>query len=702
MWSALVFAVVQIPSTVLTPNDAVIGEKRASISSACESSGPFCGSRSINHEKFDRNPKSKQTIEDLDAKARGFIVANQHLLGSLLPDANLLIDHISESEINGIPRTSISYEQRYRGIRVYNGEVVFSFANNELIFISGSLFSSETTIETDFDLTSIDVLDSRPCASPASAETVFERRFGQVVELRHCPKSNQFIDPKTGKVLAENSVLMNWDPGAGSVVSIGDGSSSGIWFFGPVTLANAAQCTLAAMPCTTAPLRRFVRNTNLDISGDLRRLSYRSYGGSDSVTPYPATYIDASHIWSGTAAALVDANAYGATGLSVASAAHERISGVATYVQATPTGLWAFRGPNEYKTLRVYTYATNDGCGGLAHYNPNQEDICLNFTYVNGFDWSRTPIHEYGHYVHDSYGLHGSTCDEIATQEGVADALSLSLTWARYNPTPGYDRYISDPGLTRPHVPDGSFFAPVTDTYTNIARVSQQCGGNDGNKYAKGMAISQTLWSLLNNQWCNRLSGACSYEAVLPGYSAAQAGLIGRQTLTITMDDTGNEAPINEFLREWWYNLYYAVNWESVWNLRQLFLQHETALPNQAPLGNLDAATRTGATWTFSGWACDKDTPANPERQIVHVYIGGQIFRDVVANQSSENAVAEACGDPTYKSHRFSFTIPNSEIRARVGAGFRNLDMYALDSDLRNGTNVNFSSGRIINISPLY
>ncbi len=264
-------------------------------------------------------------------------------------------------------------------------------------------------------------------------------------------------------------------------------------------------------------------------------------------------------------------------------------------------------------------------------------------------------------------------------------------------------RHDSQVGVDWSHSTNGLYEVP---DYGKPVPVTMSCSTNNNDRYAKGLAISQVLWDLLNNRFCDLLSGSCVKRTISPDMSYTQLGTVARQTLTITVDDTGATAPINVFMNEWWYNLYYSVSWPTVWPLRQVFQRHAVALPRQYPRGVLDSVTPNfvgpGMRYNFSGWACDPDTPANPEWQDVHIYVQGAGFV-TRANLASEGAVADACSDPTYSNHRFNYSVTNAALRNAVGSGWKTVQAYAIDSDFKDGNyNVAVSGSTSIYVYPSY
>ncbi len=633
---------------------------------------------------FERDVKPRASWETLDEGFRGFLSDNSARLRAPGPRVQIELQRVSEDEVNGVPRTSLSYAQYVDAYRVLDGELIATFANNTLVAFHGRVLDDAPALASIARSATAEA----PCTVVNREEPVYSRTYASPVLLRYCGSLKQLVTLDGKQVLESENTSMDWTQTFGPVNSLQTSNPGGSWFGHVKTIGSVVSCPHDNAPPGCNTRRLSIGSVPIQTSGSTIQLNHETQSATDAAPPFPATYSQNNSVFAATS--FTGADSYTTTLKALGQVAHERIGGVASRVANDwAIGLWAYRYPSNNDSLRVYVWNDVDsrcGSGAPGSFTPSTEDICLNFGFSPGFDWSRTPMHEYGHYLHHSYGLGSSSCDEKAVTEGLADALSISLEWARQNPTPGHSRFITGLGFARSYSLGAS--QGVT-TNGNFATMGMNCSHHNDNKYAKGMAISQVLWKLLNNRFCDYRSGSCTYRNVIPDMTYAQTAQVARQTLTITMDDTGGEAPIREFMTEWWYNLYYSVSWPSVWPLRQIFLQHEVTLPRQNPHGNLDGVTPShygpGMTYTFSGWACDRDTPANGERQDVHVYVGGVGLASVVSNQPSEGAVAQACSDPTYSNHRFSYTISNAALRNVVGTGSKTVHVYAIDSDFTDG-----------------
>lgn len=85
--------------------------------------------------------------------------------------------------------------------------------------------------------------------------------------------------------------------------------------------------------------------------------------------------------------------------------------------------------------------------------------------------------------------------------------------------------------------------------------------------------------------------------------------------------------------------------------------------------GTIDGPSGTiGSSYSINGWACQTGFAQSIR---IHVYLGGpagqgQIFKNILANQGSEPAVANACEST---GNKYRFTIPVSEAEAQLHGG---------------------------------
>jgi len=96
-----------------------------------------------------------------------------------------------------------------------------------------------------------------------------------------------------------------------------------------------------------------------------------------------------------------------------------------------------------------------------------------------------------------------------------------------------------------------------------------------------------------------------------------------------------------------------------VYNLKikdtHTFFANDILVHNKVdPSGYLDTANCT----EIRGWACDKDTPGTSID--VEIYADGNLLTTVTADDSSEDAVCNACNDSSPCAHRYNVTTPSS------------------------------------------
>ncbi|MFC1610637.1 hypothetical protein ACFL6C_06750 [Myxococcota bacterium] len=223
--------------------------------------------------------------------------------------------------------------------------------------------------------------------------------------------------------------------------------------------------------------------------------------------------------------------------------------------------------------LYTYVYYSGNAClldgdpvpGRFATGSP-YNTICLdsgNYYYTPYY----VPLHEYGHYIHHSYGLWDNPCQinkECAVMEGVADTLAISFEHFRYNPLVGSDANIdtlfrNGPGKGPCHDHDQCGWAcPSLDGSGGFCRVEVTDGCTYPNEmycaYQMGLAISQLMWKLLTNRMC--ISADCpgsvpSIQKIEPySYYLTNAGVAaaGREAFTLAMAQMTSGFDTDDFL----------------------------------------------------------------------------------------------------------------------------------------------------------
>ncbi len=386
----------------------------------------------------DKRPGKRAAYSELDAAFRGVLVEKRDLFGVRSVRSELRLDRVSEEEVNGITRTSISYQQFVGDLRVDDGEVIASFANNLLIAVHGTLVS-------DADLSRVPALGKgveKACDNTLTREHIYSRKYGRDLHLIECDGVKQLVDAE-GTVVESASTRNEWVQSQGYVSSIVPPPAYGN-FFEPVRILSQVQsCPEGTNPPCNMPRRNWY--LPIDYENPNRRLTYGA--GANGVSMAPFATVQTNGYFTPFAPSFTDPISYTNDPWSLAQVAYERITGAAQLVSwNSSAGLWAFRYPSDNRSLTAQVWTGPDSrCGTRALGSYGSGIMCLNFGYSAGFDWSYVPMHEYGHYMHGSYGLGGSSCNELATLEGLADATAISLEWMRVNATPSPGRHLMDP-----------------------------------------------------------------------------------------------------------------------------------------------------------------------------------------------------------------------------------------------------------------
>jgi hypothetical protein len=208
---------------------------------------------------------------------------------------------------------------------------------------------------------------------------------------------------------------------------------------------------------------------------------------------------------------------------------------------------------------------------------------------------SRSLLHEYGHYVHHTYLPEGyfsrQSCLTHGLTEGIADALRESFRWNIKSNSASDSLFLnSDEFLIS---------TPTRDKVQPAIGMTMQCTGN---VYVDGEAVSQILWSFLNNRVCvfDSLSGEaapCQVRTLVTDARLAAAPIAqwGRESFTWAMQWagflgflSGGASPF-EFVSDmasWFrllsdvYQLIQPDEWERI---RMLFALHGVEIGDQSP-----------------------------------------------------------------------------------------------------------------------
>lgn len=209
--------------------------------------------------------------------------------------------------------------------------------------------------------------------------------------------------------------------------------------------------------------------------------------------------------------------------------------------------------------------ASCSGYGGI--YTGFDHKICLNYWYQSHLN-AYVMSHEFGHYVHDTYGFQAATA---SLREGWAD--QHALRWAIYMwqqglwPTASYLMTLVNPGsgMTAQHgdvLVNGEHVASemVSGTAGALYYPAAGCTG-ESNPYQCGSVLSLIYWELAWNT-CQLSYGTCTVGSTLIGTGGPYLGLVGwvlaNATFSHALADTNAASDVVSFLKDvdTWYSNY--------------------------------------------------------------------------------------------------------------------------------------------------
>ena len=315
------------------------------------------------------------------------------------------------------------------------------------------------------------------------------------------------------------------------------------------------------------------------------RLTYGAGDGTESIFPFPTVHPGDTFSETATKEAgcfsdsLVMRPAVGDNVESLRPLAYQNaylyaMSAARNALWDLPTAIYAWFLPrNQYKLhIKVVAPGADEPL-----YRWSTHTIRITDNALHG----RLVLHEYGHYVHDTYKPENYLQDSCLTRsvsEGVADALRESLRWVIRKNVASDVVFFEDAGTQ------------TKDKIRKAISSESECSGND---YGDGAAISQILWAFLNDRVCNfdqaqGASAPCQINRILGDarLGAAPIDQWGRESLTQAMYYSGRWASADspsspyKFVNDmgYWFKVLsevYGLIHQDEWDrIRMVFMLH--------------------------------------------------------------------------------------------------------------------------------
>ena len=459
------------------------------------------------------------------------------------------------TDLVGAERAMVRVAQAHSGVEVLDGELTLTFLDGRLHQVVGAPLSLERIgpaidrllAEPPGDVRAFEGALGAGCRA-TSERPAYDAERDRLVHVVDCAELTYIVDAHDGAVLSSASRTRQYAPHQNgvSVTTVADGTTNAVtpWF--PVATASPGVVQHHGEVIDSEPRPGSATNCN-----------YRmTYNGEPSTFPF-ANYHDSAL---GLLYLSGSCSAGGSTFTNTTDpnfewqVAFDKIGGAARHAIWQPSlKLFAQYWPAETAPLNVVVSASDpSSCGGAwGKYTPSTRTICLAAS-LNGYNHWRTPLHEYAHYVQDMYNFDEyTTFEEKALAEGLADALALSFEHFRYNPLPSLDAAQTDQLFARG--PGNGLKACIGMNCVTAAPTSSTSYVNKpptGAPYHEGMALSQILWSLLNNRRCSG-SGCSTPQRILTTSPDETMATIARDALIWTIVTSGSNPKRAEFVERW-------------------------------------------------------------------------------------------------------------------------------------------------------
>lgn len=477
-----------------------------------------------------------------------------------------------------------SIRQFIGGLEIADGNISVGYHADRLAVVQGRVFSASGLMGALGPVISADVVpyESARVTAKSGCSEFFELAPGTVfLSVRDARKHYRFIcdidevqvNAVTGQVAARFRAAHGWNQTTTTMSSAADGSrlSGGI---------QSASAWIRYADLNTPPATQTLSGIRVAVEPiNPEECRFRT----QIVWPFPTTYKNSSPGF--TLPFQVKGSCFG--GAFVEPNTNEPIFHMANIHSQIERVAHIARLDREAGLFAVQRRVDDDALNVMVGVDPGPafcwgqpgiyftwgETICIR-TDDYFASWA-TPVHEYGHYIMDAYGA-GSTaisgCDSDAVSEGAADALMVSLLHRRYSAmssiTDAQRRtlFLNGPGNYRTQ--NGVTYTPIPNPR---ASALQECD----NAYAKGMALSQVMWQLVNGLHCETFSSCnAPVDIVLQPEKRHLLPRLARRafTLAITNNDVDDVYMLLGAWKAWLIRLLGEANALDTWSRSHVML----------------------------------------------------------------------------------------------------------------------------------
>ena len=322
---------------------------------------------------------------------------------------------------------------------------------------------------------------------------------GRFVYRMLCGDAVYEVDAEGGAITGIGPARLEWTPTLAPIRTGRDGdrlsSNGNEWF--PSDIGK---------PNTTMLRQNKVRFDRSPFAADFCYWQMSTYYDGESAAPFPSLRPANDYVRNGIDACSSPSVVFSATSNDRLQEQHayDRIwLGAFSVNYSSTLKFWNVIPPDTTSTLRVITWRADpegDHCDEKAGvYSQFYEDIhlCLDHDEYEAY---LVPLHEFGHYIADSYGfISGGTlappCREKAVQEGVANTIALILEHQRY--TGGAETMAAVDRAELFESGPGSALGSMGFHKGNLLNVDAACSAA-----TTGRVMTQVMWKLLNNAIC--------------------------------------------------------------------------------------------------------------------------------------------------------------------------------------------------------
>lgn len=497
-------------------------------------------------------------------------------------------ESVSETDVppeEGLIDTRVAAIRQYiGGLEIADGNISVGYHADRLAVVQGQVFSASALTSALGAVIAAAVIpyESARATAKVGCTEFFEIAPGNVyLSVRDARKHYRFVcdidevqvDAITGDVAARFRAADGWSQGTTTMSSAADGSRLSGGIQSPSAWIRYADLNTPPATQVMSGIRVAFEHINPD------ECRFRT----QIVWPFPTTFKNGSP--GSTTPFQVKGSCFGGAfvepdtnqGIFHLANVHSQIERVAHVARLDrDAGLFAVQRRVDDDTLNVMV-GVDPGpafCWGQpGMYFTWGETICIR-TDDYFASWA-TPVHEYGHYIMDAYGAAStafSGCDSDAISEGAADALMVSLMHRKYSAMSGITDtqrrtlFMNGPGSFRNQ--NGVTYTPVPNPR---ASALQECD----NAYAKGMALSQVMWQLINGLHCETFSSCVAPVEII--LQTEKRGLLPRLarrafTLAITSNDADDVYMLLGAWKGWLIRLLGEANALDTWSRSHVML----------------------------------------------------------------------------------------------------------------------------------